>query len=213
MIITPFETELYKKLSLFFAEKGFSLLPDRKQFRKETDMGFQNVVFSVTYQRNEVWLDVSIGLRHDLIEELAQQFLDNALEYQADANTLVISVGKFNDDKHFRYRVFSNEDLDDVCAQIKEFMLNQGFAFMERHESLVALNHVLNDEPTKVCKFLYNQVHRCYKGIIAARYTNNERFLRLIDLYRVQVARQGASLDEQQSFERLLSFLLHYSVN
>ncbi|PQA59688.1 hypothetical protein C5O19_08665 [Siphonobacter curvatus] len=213
MIITPFETELYQKLSVFFAENGFELLSDRKQFRKQTPVGFYNVVFSTSYRTNEIWLDVSIGLRHQEIEFLAQQFLDNAEEYREDANTLVISVGKFNDDKYFRYKLQSTEDLNDVCDQIKEFLLNQGFAFMEKYGSLKALNHLLNDEPTKPSKFLYNQIHRCFKGIIVARFSNHERFLRLIDLYRVQVAKLGASIEEQQTFERLLSFLLYHSLN
>ncbi|SDM21123.1 hypothetical protein SAMN04488090_2843 [Siphonobacter aquaeclarae] len=213
MITTPFETELYEKLSVFFAERGFELLPDRKQFRKSTGTGFHNVIFSASYRTNEVWLEVSIGLRHQEIEFLAQQFLDNAEEFRDDANTLVVSVGKFNDDKYFKYRIQSPEDLDDACEQIKEFLLQQGFGFMARYETLSSLNQLFNTEPTKPCKFVYNQVHRSFKGVIAARFVNNERFLRLIDLHRVQVAKNGASVDEQQSFERLLSFLLYHSLN
>ncbi|MDQ1089167.1 MULTISPECIES: hypothetical protein [unclassified Siphonobacter] len=213
MIITPFETELYQKLSVFFAQHGFELLSDRKQFRKQTPTGFHNVVFSTSSQGQETWLDVSIGLRHQEIEFLAQQFLDISEEYRDDANTLVISIGKFNDDKYFRYKLHGTDDLDDVCDQIKEFLVQTGFAFMQKYDGLKALDQLFNKEPSKPCKYLYNQTHRCFKGIIAARFTNNERFLRLIDLYRLQVAKLGASIDEQQTFERLLSFLLYHSLN
>lgn len=217
MLITPFETELYEKMGDFFARYGFVPLPEKKQFRKGTDTGFQNVIFSVTHYEAETWLEVNFGLRHERIEQVAQQFLGNLEAFRADANTLVVSIGKFNDAQYFRYKIGHEEggtsELDDTCLEIQEFFVGRGFEFMNRHEGLGALHRLLNAEPTKPCKFLYNQIHRGFKGLITARLLNADDFLHLSDLYRNQLVRLGASFHELHQYERLLSFLLYHSVN
>lgn len=219
MLITPFETELYEKMSDFFARYGFVPMTEKKQFRRVTETGFQNVIFSVTNYDTETWLEVNFGLRHERIEQVAQQFLGNLEEFRADANTLVVSIGKFNDAHYFRYKIGHDEnppghnDLDDTCQEIQEFLVERGFDFLNRNDSLSALHYLLNAEPTKPCKFLYNQMHRGFKGLIAARLSNSDEFLGLADLYRNQLVRLGASFQELHQYERLLSFLLYHSVN
>jgi hypothetical protein len=213
MLTSPFDTELYEKLSTFFTGYGFDLLPERKQFRKVTDIGFQNVILSSTDYEEETWLEVNVGLRHDQIEWAAQQFLGNLDEFREDANTLVISIGKFNDVHYFRYKILNHDDLDDACDQIKGFLEEEGFRFLEEHQHLDALHHLFNDEPTRPCKYVYNQVHRCYKGLTAARLINSPHFLRLSDVYRNQLVRQGATMQDLHNYERLLSYLLYHSVN
>jgi hypothetical protein len=213
MLTSPFETELYEKLSTFFSGYGFELLAERKQFRRVTVSGFQNVILSSTDYEQEVWLEVNFGLRHEQIEWAAQQFLGNLEEFRTDANTLVVSIGKFNDAKYFRYKILNPDDLDDTCDQIKNFMEEDGFRFQQQYSHLDTLHHLFNDEPTKPCKYVYNQVHRCYKGLTAARLTNSPHFLGLSDVYRNQLVRLGANLQELHNFERLLSYLLYHSVN
>jgi hypothetical protein len=202
----------------FFARHGFAPLPEKKQFRKRTETGFQNVIFSATRYDTETWLEVNFGLRHDRIEQVAQQFLGNLEEFRADANTLVVSIGKFNDTHYFRYKIGHGEptgssDLDDTCAEIQTFLVERGFGFLDQHDNLAALDRLFNAAPTKPCKFLYNQVHRGFKGLIAARLMNSDEFLPLADLYRNQLVRLGATFHELHQYERLLSFLLYHSVN
>ena len=218
VLITPFETELYEKMGDFFARHDFVPMPEKKQFRKVTETGFQNAIFSVTPYDTETWLEVNFGLRHERVEQVAQQFLGNLEEFRADANTLVVSIGKFNDAQYFRYKIGHDEpsgrsELHDTCLEIQEFFLERGFTFLDHHESLAALHRLFNAEPTKPCKYLYNQVHRGFKGLIASRLVNSDDFLPLSDLYRNQLVRLGASFHELHQYERLLSFLLYHSVN
>jgi len=218
VLITPFETDLYEKMGDFFARHGFVPLPEKKQFRRATETGFHNVIFSATRYDTETWLEVNFGLRHERIEQVAQQFLGNLEEFRTDANTLVVSIGKFNDAHFFRYKIghedaAGHRDLEDTCHEIKEFLLGRGFDFLNRHESLEALHRLFNAEPTRPCKFLYNQTHRAFKGLVACRFLNSDDFLRLSDLYRSELVRLGASFHELHQYERLLSFLLYHSVN
>ncbi|MEA5257380.1 hypothetical protein VB264_06270 [Arcicella aquatica] len=213
MPVKPFETTLYEKLKPFFSMHNFELLADKKQFRKITPTGFQNVIFTATSYDNETWLEVNIGCRNNQVEQIAQQFLGNTRDFWSDSNTLVISIGKFNDAKYFRYKILNENDLDDVCEIVKEFLEQRGFHFMNESDSLPALNNIFNLHLSKPCKYLYNQLHRSYKGIITAKLTHDKHFLDLSNKHRDILMSNGSSPDELLTYERLLSFLLYHSVN
>jgi hypothetical protein len=213
MTTSILETTLFTKLQSFFEEHGFLLLAEKKQFRKTTNFGFRNIIFTVTDYDSEKWIEVNFGVRHNEVERLAQQFIGNSREFWEDANTLVISIGKFNNLKYFRYKVSTEEDLLDTCFEIKKFMSNQGFLFLRNTESINQINTILNAESLKPSRYLYNQIHRCFKGLIAARIAGHQDFMKLSDQYRNQVIKLGGSDDDVFAYERLLSFLLYWSVN
>jgi hypothetical protein len=213
MLIKPFESDIYENLRLFFDLQGYVLMPDKKQFRKSTNTGFHNVIFTTTAYENEVWLEVNFGCRNHQLEQIAQQFLGNTRDFWGDSNSLVISIGKFNNAKYFRYKMASTADVLDVCEEVKDFLLTQGFEFLKNSDSLPVLHEIYNKTPTKPCKFLYNQVHRCFKGIITAKLIYSEDFLDLADTHRNNLIKIGANHEELLTYERLLSYLLYLSVN
>jgi hypothetical protein len=213
MLVKPFETALYEKLRLFFEKQGFVLMSDKKQFRKVTPTGFQNVIFTASSYDDEVWLEVNIGCRNNQIEQIAQQFLGNTRDYWADSNTIVISIGKYNDAKYFRYKIMTEPDVEDVCDIVKEFLTTEGLPFLNDSDSLLSLNNIFNKTISKPCKYVYNQVHRSFKGIISAKLVYDENFLDLADKHRENLMKIGATPEELLTFERLLSFLLYLSVN
>ena len=213
MLLKPFESDIYENLRLFFNSQGYSLMPAKKQFRKITDAGFHNVIFTTTAYENEVWLEVNLGCRNNQVEQIAQQFLGNTRDFWADSNSLVISIGKFNNAKYFRYKMASTLDVLDVCEEVKDFLLTQGFPFLKNLDTLASLHEIYNKTPKKPCKFLYNQVHRCFKGLITAKLAYSEEFLDLADIHRNTLMRIGATSEELLTFERLLSYLLYLSVN
>ena len=213
MLVKPFESDIYENLRLFFDLQGYVLMPDKKQFRKLTTSGFHNVIFTITAYDDEVWLEVSFGCRNHQVEQIAQQFLGNTRDFWADSNSLVISIGKFNNAKYFRYKMATAADILDVCEEVKDFLSTRGFDFLKNSETLPTLHEIYNKEPKKPCKFLYNQVHRCFKGLITAKLTYAEDFLDLADIHRNTLMRTGANHEELLAFERLLSYLLYLSVN
>lgn len=213
MISTPFETTLYQHLSPFFAERQFTLLPDKKQFRLVTPTGFQNVILSPAFYGDETMLEVNFGARNHQIEQIAQQFLNNMADYQPDANTIIISIGKFSGFQYFRYKIHSSEELANVCEEIEAFFTSQGFDFLSSACSLPTLDRLLNTQPNQPCPYVYNQAHRCYKGLVAARLNHNPHFDGLMDAYRHLLIRQTQNPYEQLHFERLITYLQHYSAN
>ncbi|WP_026994015.1 hypothetical protein [Flectobacillus major] len=213
MSTKPFEITLYEKLHDFFYGHDFILMADKKQFRKFTPSGFLNVIFTATTYEGETWLEVNFGCRHEQIEQIAQQFLGNTRDYWPDANTLVISIGKFNNAKYFRYKIIEEHDLDDICEEIKEFLNTQGFVFLTENNNLNAIHHIFNDLPNKTCKYVYNQTHRCFKGMIAAKLINSDKFLEIAEKHRKYMVISGAPEDDFITYERLMSFLLYISNN
>lgn len=213
MTLTPFETNLYRRLARFFGESGFALLPEKKQFRKTSPVGFQNIILSPSYYGDTTLLDVNFGCRNEQIEQIAQQFLPTLTDFRADANTLLISIGKFKQVSPPRYSIRSDDELKDVCGQIIDFFQESGFQTLDQVMSLKALDRILNEDPAQPCPFVYNQTFRCYKGLTAASLTHNPHLLGLIDLYRHQLNRQSANAYEQMNFDRLVTYLQHYSAN
>lgn len=213
MTITPFETQLYQQLLPFFTDQAYELLPEKKQFRKLTTTGFQNVIISPAYYGTETWLDVNFGCRNEQVEQIAQQFLNNLTDFRPDANTIITSVGKFTDQPYFRYKVGTPDELIPVCDAIKAFFTTDGFAFLEQACSLPTLDRLFNQFPYQPSPYIYNQTHRCYKGLIAARLNHNPLLAGLTDSYRHGLLRQTQNPYEQLNFERLVTYLQHYSAN
>ena len=213
MILSPFETHLYQKLTPFFAEHGYTFLPEKKQFRRIVQTGFQNIVLSSVFQTADTVLDVNFGGRNEQIEQIAQQFLNTLFDARLDANTLLVSIGRLNGFQNFRYKIHAGDELAEVCDQIERFFMTRGFAFLETSSRLTTLDQLLNEHPDQPCQYVYNQTHRCYKGLIAARLNHNPRFDGLVDSYRQLLIRLTQNPYEQLHFERLITYLQHYSAN
>ena len=212
MILSKFEVKFYQRLESFFQLYGFDLVLDQKQFRKATQNGFQNIIFSVSETQKEFWIEVNFGVRHEFIEQIAQQFLNNARGYRPSANTLVISIGKFQDLKYFRYKVTDEEELNKILEEVKSFFEETGFNFLDKTNNLISIDDILNDSPTRSCRLVYNQVHRCFKGLIAAKLTDNNNFATITNIYRHYLLKNGTD-DDLLNYERLISFLNHYNAN
>jgi len=212
MILSKFEVKFYQQLEEFFQSYDFNLHLEYKQFRKATQNGFQNVIFSISETQKELWIEVNFGIRYEFIEQLVQQFLNNTRGKRASANTLVISFGKFQNLKYFRFKITEEDELYQVLEEIKNFFKNRGFKFLEEAACLQKIDDLLNDMPTKPCRYLYNQVHRCFKGIIAAKLTDNHSFTTITNIYR-HFLLKNASDEELLNYERLVSFLHFYSPN
>lgn len=213
MTLTPFETSLYECMTPFFASHDYMLIPDRKQYRRSVDTGFKNVILSAAYYEDEVRLEVNFGCRNEQVEQIAQQFLNSLTEYRTEANTVILSISKFSGFQYFRYKIHSAAELQAVCGQIELFFNEVGFDFLNTACSLATLDRLLNEHPNQPCLYVYNQTHRCYKGLIAARLSHNPHFDGLVDNYRYLLTRQTQNPYEQVYFERLVLYLRHYSAN
>ena len=208
-----FELSLYEQLYHFFADYDFELLPEKKQFRKPLLDGFQNIILSPSYANKEYWLEVNLGVRINSIEFYAQQFLDNRVDFREDANTVVTSIGKLTNNKYFRYKITNSDEMEAVSEVLQDFMAEQGFEFLERISTLPSVDSLLNAHPNKPSKYVYNQVHRCFKGLIAAKLSHNPKFMCIMEDYYLYLDKIATKPTLIQKYDRLASYLLHYCPN
>ncbi|GAB2539567.1 hypothetical protein [Spirosoma aerophilum] len=213
MTSTSFETTLYQQLTPFFERHQFLLMPEKKQYRKITETGFQLVMLSPAYSDDEITLDIRFGCRNEQVEQIAQQFLSSQASSQQDANTILISISQFSEYTSVRFRIHCEEELLLVCKQIEQFFDSRGLDFITASSTLTALDRLLNGKPEQACPYVYNQIHRFYKGLISASLNHNRQFNSLIDRYRQLLIQQTQNRYELIRFERLIAFLQHYSPN
>lgn len=213
MAVTPFDTNLFQQLTPYFSEYTYNLLSKKKQFRRETVLGFQNIVLSSVCYPTDTVLEVNFGVRNDQIEQIAQQFLNNLPDFRPDVNTFLLSIGRFNGFQYARYKIHSESELVTICGQIKSVFESRGFDFLAHHHTLYALDTLLNEQPALPCRYVYNQTHRCYKGLMAAHLNHNPNYGELVDIYRHTLVQLTQNPHEQLNFKRLISFLAHYSAN
>jgi hypothetical protein len=213
MQVKNLETSLYHHLNHYLVIKNFYWIPESKQFRKQTERGFQNIILSCSSYADEMWVEVNMGVRVDLVEDFAQQFLDVPIEYRKHANTIITSIGRLSDTKYLRYKITHEEDVEVCYEAIKDFMQERGFEFLEYASHLKNLDKMLNEQPSKASNYLYNQTHRCFKAIIVAKLNNNPHFFELIDTYQQVLERLQVGEKEIDRYLKLVNFLLYLSLN
>jgi hypothetical protein len=184
----------------------------KNQFRKVNDKGFQNIIVSVTSYDNEQVIEVQFGVRNELIESMVQQFIISSATYKPDANTLIMSIGMYNGTPYVRQKVKDSVTFDETLVSIQHFFLKEGFEFMNYSQDIKVIDELLNHEAHLKSKYIYNQVHRCFKGIAAAKLNDHPHLFGLIDNYRTQLLKY-ASDAELIEFERSVSYLLHFFAN
>ncbi|GAB3013069.1 hypothetical protein [Spirosoma pulveris] len=213
MTFTSFEITLYQQLTPFFERQGFVLLPDKKQYRRTTSTGFQTVMLLFSSFNEEIILGVTLGCRNEQVEQIAQQFLSNQVMSHQDSITLSVPINQFRDFQFARFKIHNDEELIDACWQIELFFQTTGFAFFTSSCTLPVLDRLLNEHAAYPCQYVFNQLHRYYKGLVAAHLAHNAQFDNLIEHYRNMLGKQTHNPHEQIQFERLITYLHHYYPN
>lgn len=214
MVISNFEQRLFSRLSRSFEPLGFELIMEKKQLRRSLTNGdFESIIFSVSpYGENDYWIETNFGVRKEKVETLVQQFLTNRRSFQEDAMTWSTSIGKFKGLKYFRHKVKNNLTFNSTTNEITDFFVKSGIPFMEKHSTFTGIDSLFNPKPAADSRFIYNQVHRCFKGLATAKLIDSPELHSLIDTYRFNVIKLGND-EEIERFEQFVSFLLYYNPN
>jgi hypothetical protein len=208
------EKHIYQQLQPLFSDHGYELMPLSKQFRKPSRNGFRAALISVSGDRYEQIIDLSLSIRMDVVEELVYQFLSGPPRFSMqDSTTIVASYGRLNQDPYKRFVVKDEDDLQGVCERIGTYMEKKGFRFLERFDQLKKIDALINRRPDQPCPYLYNQVHRCYKGIIIAKLTCRTDYNQLVKTYLAYLQNQWAPRSVIINFKKLVKFLKYFSMN
>ncbi len=213
MDIISAQTFFVKQLLPFFKKWGFEYIDVYSQFRKIDKMGFKNVILSISQYEDEIWIEVTLGIRKDEVERLTQPFLSSLSDFQNHTTTISVSLGKLNQNPYFRYKAENEEDLEVCAEELMKFMTEEGMTFLEEKNSLQELDLIFNKLPKVPILYVHNQFHRFFKGIVLAKITNNPKYDELVELYYRTLIHQKANETIQSNFKRLTVFLVNYSIN
>lgn len=213
MNIITAQTFFVKQLIPFFKEWGFEYIDAYSQFRKTDKMGFQSVILSISKYEDEIWIEITLAIRKNEVEHIAQQFLSHLSDFQSHTTTISISLGKLNQNPYFRYKAQNEEDLEVCAEELIKFMEEDGMSFLEEKNSIQELDTLFNKIPKQPISYLHNQFHRYFKGIVLAKITNNPKYDELVEIYFRSIIQKKANSTIQANFKRLVAFLVHYSVN
>lgn len=207
------EHQLYTRLSPLFLKQGYELQPHKKQFSMQTRNGFRSAMISINGSRSEQAIDLTLGIRLDLVEDLVGQFMEGLYSFSKESPTLIASYGRLTSKPTRRFLVQEEGDLNEVSQRIEQFMLGKGFRFLERFDTLKRLDKVINRKPEQPCPFLYNQVSRCFKGITIAKMMHRTDFNQLVKIYLNYLHNQWAPRSVIANYKKLVKFLRFYSMN
>lgn len=210
--IQPHERHIYDKLDPVFRRKGYKRQAHKKQFILSTPNGFRCVQIALHRQEGQQLVDLRLGIRLNVIEELANQFLP-AVQTSAETTTILTSYGNLGLEPQPKLLLESEDDLHLLCRRIEGFMHSKGFRFLEHMDHLRKLDKLLNRKPQKNCPFLTNQYNRCFKGIVAARITHRADFNLLVKHYLRFLEREWAPHEFIDRYKRLVRFMRFYSIN
>ncbi len=208
-----FQSHLFLFLNDLFDKRGYEILLNREQFRKNNPRGFQNMIPSVSMYEDVSIIEINLGVRIHQVEELAHQFTQTHQDFRADTNTMMVSLGRLQGKKYFRHKAANLDELKVVCEKIAEFMTNQGFAFLEQMSHVEHLEPLINAQPEQPCLYIYNQYYRFLKGIILAKLNYSPNLDQLVEIYHQQIKKQGLPAEQRQHFEKLALFLRSFSLN
>ncbi|WP_425291068.1 hypothetical protein [Spirosoma linguale] len=208
-----FQRLLYQQLTPFFEQYDFFLLPEKNLYRRATSIGFQSIMPTLTVYNDETVLDVKLGCRNEQVEQIAQQFVSSPAVSHQDAVTITVSISQFSGFKIAPFKLSTEKELVTTCRQIESFFQTSGFTFLNFSCTLPVLDHLLNEQPSRPCQYVYNQMHRYYKGLTTASLTHTNQFDSLCDQYRRLLVKQTHNPYEPLQFERLIAYLRYYFSN
>ena len=208
------EKRLFQQLSPLFSRYGYEALPAKKQFRQTTRSGFRSVLFSLNGDAEEKTLEVQLGIHFNLIEELVYQFLGGRKGAEKESTTVIISLARLKHQKQRRLVITEDEEnLQNTCQHIAGALQEKGFRFLNTYSKLHRIDKMVNRKPSRHCPLMYNQIHRCFKGITIARLLHRTDFEKLVILYGNYLYSQLASRQVTENYYKLVNFLKHFSFN
>ncbi len=189
------------------------IYPKGLQYKKVFSGGFQSCIFSILKHEQAFWVEMSIGVRIDIVEKIANQFTLVLKDFQEESHTILSTYGRITGQPYFRFKVENKEDLGRACEKMGDFLEEIGLDFMEDNSQIKAIDRLINRHPEKPSRFIYNESHRCIKGIIVAQMAQNPQLKTLIRAYHVVLQKHSLRDKMLPQYLKLVKYLSAFSVN
>ncbi|MEM9830868.1 MAG: hypothetical protein AAF944_09525 [Bacteroidota bacterium] len=180
------------------------------QFRRTNKGGYSSVVLSAG-GRQPTEVEVFLGIRINLVEELIYQFTSGLTGYGSYSTTLLVPTRKIASEFPYFYSLATNADIPVIVPQIMQFLIQRGWTFLEKYHSVKSLDALYNQEPTQKSPYLTNEFHRALRGIALAKLAQRPDWEHLVKQYQSNLQKKVIPETQMQNFARLANFLRYHS--
>ncbi|MEM9671920.1 MAG: hypothetical protein ACFB15_26285 [Cyclobacteriaceae bacterium] len=212
MPVSELELVLTERLEQHLAPLNFEKTPHLKQFRRACKGGYQCIVLSLAGQ-HPLEIEIFLGVRLDLVEELVYQFTMGLREYRPHSTTLLTPAKKVTEKAELRYELHQESDVEKVGNDIKEFMLTYGYDFLDQYNGVSALDQLYNANPEQKADYITNEYHRALRGVILAKLVQSQSWPELVQFYQRKLEKKGTPEVQLNKYLRLVEFLKNHSFN
>ena len=94
------EKQVEEVLGAFLEEFDYQWYPKFRQYRRETNLGFQCVILAFTHYEDLSLLEAHAGIRLDAVENLAFPFTRGLSGFRDDSMTLVTPLSRLFGRRH-----------------------------------------------------------------------------------------------------------------
>ncbi len=214
LTIDDVKKNIQTEMAELFVERGFKE-SDAKDLRYKLpyESGFKSCFFGITEHQSTFWIELSLGVRIHVVEQLANPYTLTLKDYYNDTHTILTSYGRMMGNNYFRFQVNNLDHLEDACKEMTHFLHTAGFPFLIANDSIYQIDQLINAYPERPSKFIYNQSHRCIKGIIVAKMCQNPHFNTLVKAYKFILEKDSLADKMRDNYMKLVQHLYMISLN
>lgn len=203
----------FEILRSFFLQEGYVFQPMGNQFRKERPQGWQNIILSFGHYEDCTLIELSFGSRVNIVEELIAPYTYGLRGYQAESNTTITNLSKYQQEPHFRFKIREEADLYRMAAHVRDFFRREGFDFLNQLSDLTTLDELFNKDPMGPCLVSFNHQLRSFRGIAIASLSQNFQWESLAQDYRALLTRYSSPAVVMDRFKDFSSYLATTALN
>ena len=153
------KTDAIELHTSFFRDFGFEYNFVEKFFFKEFSIGKQIIYLNFSEYSNINYLEYSLGIRINRVENLIQKFLPNLMSHSDRSVTLLLIPHKINKNLPVRYVIETDAQLHRAMESAERFFITQGFTWLDSMIDPLNLEKAFisqKDKPSKSQNFVYN---------------------------------------------------------
>lgn len=143
----------------FFRDFGFEYDFEENFFFKQYPIGNQVIFLNFSEYSEINYLEYSLGIRINKVEQLIQKFLPSLMNHSDRSVTMLQTPHKINKNQPVRYIIGTEAQLQMAIENGKRFFTDQGFKWLDSMIDPINLEKAfisLKDKPIKSQKFVYN---------------------------------------------------------
>lgn len=159
----------------FIKKSGFELDSLMYHYSKVFDGGKQVLFFHQIQYPNTRYIEVQLGVRFNLVENIINQFLPSLGDFKERSVTHVIPIYQLDSRLPRRFILQEEFEVNDLLTQIEEFLLKDGFHWLDKYSVPENMEMLFNNNPNQV---LSNQnfTYRAARAVTLAKLYNKELF-------------------------------------